>query len=167
MSIQGKQLPSERTLLGVIDTQARTTAQKAAREIAPIVSRETPHKSGATAAALRPRVSRTSTGAAITVAPPRARRHPGSKATVAQLIRWVTRGTGALREGAGPKGRIRSSRRPPRRLVLPGGARRWSVKGQKPNPFTGRIQAAGTLRVERAFAEGARAAARAAERLEH
>lgn len=164
MSITGDKLPAAATLLGVIDTQARKTVAAARDEIAPLVARETPRKSGATAAALRPRVSRTATGAALSVGASRGAMH--GKVRVAQVVRWVTRGTGVHRTSpGGSKRRIRSNRRPvPRRLILPGGRKVWSVAGQKANPFIGRIQTLGTLRVTRVFQHGAQEAARAVER---
>lgn len=165
MSVKADKMPAARTLLAAIDTTARQTVQKAGREVAPIVARETPHKSGQTAIALRPRVRRTPTGAALVVAPARGRRHANSKATIAQVVRWVQSGTGVKRVGGGAKARIRSNRRPPRRLILPGGKKVWTVAGQDPNPFMGRIQAAGTLRVARVYRDGAADAARAVERV--
>lgn len=164
MSVRGDRLPPERTLLGIIDRQARRAVGEAQQALAPIVTAQTPRKSGAVAGALRPRVSRTATGAAVTVAPPRGRLHGGSYATVADVMRWVQRGTGIRRQGPGGKRRIRSSRIPPRRLALPGGKKVWSVAGQRANPFMGRIQTLGTPRVQAALEQGARDAARAIER---
>lgn len=163
MSIKAKEMPPAATILGALDIGARKSIVTAQQAIAPIVSRETPRKTGQTAAALRPRLSRTATGAALTVGAPR--RKPHGRATIAQVLRWLTRGTGEYRNTAGPKKPIRSSRRPPRRMVLPGGAKRWSVKGQHPNPFMARIQALGTLRVQQAAEEGAKDTARDLERL--
>lgn len=163
MSIKANRPPAERTLLGAIDTQARRTVAQARAEIGPLVARETPRSSGRTAAALRPRVSKTPTGAALTIGAPKGKPHSGN-ATIADVVRWVNRGTGTLRAGPGPKRRIRSSRRPPRRLVLPGGKKVWSVRGQRANPFLGRIQTLGTPRVQRAFEHGATQAARAIEK---
>lgn len=156
-------MPSEATLLSVIDTGARKTMATARDAIAPIVSREVPKASGKTAAALRPRIARTSTGAALTVGAPRGKRHDGS-ATIADVVRWVQRGTGLYRTTPGPKRRIRSKRFPRRRLILPGGRKVWSVKGQHPNPFMQRIEQLGTPRVQKVCEEGARDAARAVER---
>jgi hypothetical protein len=151
-------------MLGVIDAQARLAVKGAQQDIAPIVAREVPRKSGKTAAALRPRVSRTATGAALIVAAPRAKVHDG-QATIADVVRWVNRGTGLYRDTPGPKKSIRSSRRPPRRMTLPGGMKRWTVKGQRPNEFMARIRALGTPRFEAACQTGAQDAARSAERV--
>lgn len=162
MSVTGKPLPSEKTLLGTVDVAARQTANHAKEALGPIVSRETPHKSGQTATALRPRIGKTATGVSISVAPPRGRRH--GNVSIAQVVRWVTRGTGVNRSVGGPGRRIRSNSRPPRPMILPGGKSYWTVAGQKPNPFMGRIEALGTLRVQSAFQRGATDAARAVEK---
>lgn len=158
-------MPTERLILSVIDASARRTAQAARMELAPVVSGQTPHgRTGATAAALAPRYSRTRTGHAVTVASPRGRRHPSGNATIAQVVRWVNTGTGVRRKGPGPKTRIRSSRRPPRPLRI-AGREVWTVAGQRPNPFMDRIQTIGTIRVQRAYNQGARDAALAVERV--
>lgn len=150
-------------MLGAIDTEARKTMAAAAADLAPIVAREAPRgRTGKVASAMRPRVSRTATGQSLVIAPPR-RPHSG-KATIAQVVRWVTRGTGLYRTGPGVKSRIRASN-PWQRLVLPGGKKVWSVRGQHPNAFVDRIRSIGTPRVERVLQEGAEDAARAVERI--
>lgn len=156
-------MPSERTLLSAIDVQARRTVDNAKQALAPIVAREVPRgRTSKVAAALRPKVSRTQTGAAVTISAPRGRVHSG-QATIAEVVRWITRGTGIYRQGGGARRRIRAKRLG-RRMILPGGRAVWSVKGQRPNPFLDRIEAVGTLRVQRIFEQGARDAARAVER---
>jgi hypothetical protein len=167
MTVSGDKMPSERTLLTTLDTEARRTVQKAQAEMAPIIARVVPRKSGKTAGALRPKVSRTATGAALTVSPPRGKAHSGhGPATIAQVVRWVNTGTGLYRNGAGVKARIRGRRRGIVRgdMVLPGGKKVRSVKGQRPNPFMARIRAAGEVRVARIYTQGARDAARAVGR---
>lgn len=157
MTVTGKKLPAERVLLAAIDAHARETVKAAKSEIAPIVSRETPRHSGRTAAALQPRMSRTATGAALSVGAPRGKRD--GKVTIAQVVRWVNRGTGLERTtgvDVSPRRRIRSNRMPPRRLVLPGGRKVWSVRGQKANPFMDRIRTTAGQRVEARFQQGAR-----------
>lgn len=160
--ISGDRIPAEQTLLGVIDAQARKTVADARGDIATIVTGEVPRRSGRTAAALRPRISRTATGSAITVRAPRGTIHSG-KATIAQVVRWVNRGTGVHRTGGG--------RAPvPIRATTPNGRLKvfgreyWSVQGQRPNPFMDRIKRTADPRVERAFTRAAVDAARAAER---
>lgn len=166
MSIKAEKIPPARTLLGVLDAQARETVGQARRVVKPIVTAQTPRHSGATAKALQPRVSRTKTGAALNVRAPRGRRHP-SGATIAQVVRWVNRGTGLFREGAGAKAPIQPkgarARRRGATLSVYGRPYR-SVKGQKPNKFMDRIERQGTPKVRRAFEQGARRAARAVER---
>lgn len=167
MSVKANKLPPARTLLGVLDAKARESVTDAKRAIAPIVNAETPRRRGETARALQPRVSRTKTGTALRVAAPRGKRHSGSGATINQIVRWATRGTGLRRQGPGPKAPIRPkgamARMRGKRLNVYGRYYR-SVKGQKPNPFIQRIQQRGTPIIERIFQRGAREAARAVER---
>jgi hypothetical protein len=157
-----KPLPPPNSLLGALDLGAQATMKAAQAEIAPIVSAETPHKTGEMAAALRPRLGRTSTGRSLTVGAPRGRKH--GRVTLAEVVKWVNDGTGLYRVGGGAKHRIRA-KNPLRRMTLPGGAKRWSVKGQHPNAFMARIEIAGTSRVEAVMEQGAVDAARAAERV--
>ena len=164
MSISGDKTVPVETMLGAIDTQAQQAIKTGRQAVEPLVVSEVPRKSRKTAAALRPRTSRTATGGAITIGAPRGKVHDG-QATIADVVRYVNHGTGLYRNTPGPKKLIRSSRRPPRRMVLPGGVRRWTVKGQHPNEFMARIRTLGTPRVETAFKEGSELAARAAERV--
>lgn len=159
MSVKGKPLPPARTLIEAVDRAAKQTARRAAQDaVAPAVAANTPRKSGQTVKALKPRVRQTKSGVAVSVGAPRGRKHTPGTATVAEVVRWVTRGTGVHRDGPGPKLPIRSKVEG-RRMVLPGGARRWSVKGQKPNPFVARIGHTAGPKVQRAFEQGARDAA--------
>jgi hypothetical protein len=157
-----KPLPPLVSYLGIFDDAARTAMVAAQKELRPIVAREAPHHSGTLARRLGPRLSKTRTGAALTVGAPRGARD--GKVTLAELVRWTTRGTGIYREGPGPHRRIRA-RNPLRRMTLPGGIKRWSVRGQHAKPYLQRIAAAGTPRVEQASREGAALAVRRAEAL--
>lgn len=167
MSIRAEHMPTEHTLLTVVDGAARGSVREAQAALAPVVTANTPRRTGATAEALRPRVSRTSTGHSLTVAPPRGRRHPRSStgATIAQVMRWVQRGTGLHRVGAGAKAPIRGKRygffRGPLNVY---GKQYQSVEGQDPNPFMERIRVAGGTRVEPLLERGAQVAARELER---
>jgi hypothetical protein len=157
-----RELPPPQTILTALDNEARATMKVAQGEVATVVSQETPRASGQTAAALSPRVTRTSTGAALLVGPPRGKRH--GNVTVAEVVRWVNRGTGIYREGPGPKHRIRA-KNPLRKMKVGRGVERYSVKGQRPDPFMARIQERGTPRVEAAAQRGAENAARVLERI--
>lgn len=152
MSVTGKPLPPAPTLLGAVDQTARETMNVLRDEVRPVVTRETPHRSGVTAAKLAPRIGKTSTGYSLTVGASRGAKH--GHVTVAEVVRWVTRGTGVHREGPGPKHRI-TAKNPLRRMTLPGGAKRWSVAGQQPNPFVDRILVSGTPKVLAAAEQGA------------
>lgn len=164
MSVQGGKLPQPETLLSAIDLEARATVKRAQEEIAPIVASETPKgRTGRVARAMRPRVSRTATGAALLIAPPKKEAHD-QWATIAQVVRWVTRGTGLEREGPGSKNWVHAKRwNYGERMTLPGGKKRWRVKGQKANPFVARIYSRADPIVKRTFTEGATTAARAVE----
>jgi hypothetical protein len=155
--------PRPETVLTVIDLGARGSMKTAQEALRTIVASETPRVSGEVAAALRPRLSKTATGTALTVGAPRGKKHGHGTATIADVMRWLNRGTGIYREGPGPKRKIRA-KNPLKRMTLPGGAKRRSVKGQEPNPFMHRIREQGTLRVQEAAQEGAAQVARDLER---
>lgn len=157
-----KPAPNPATILSTLDTQARETMKVAQADVASVVSQETPRHGGETAAALAPRITRTSTGVALRVGPPRGKRH--GNVTVAQVVRWVNRGTGIYREGPGPKHSIRA-KNPLRRMKVGRGVERFSVKGQHPDHFMDRIERRGTPRVQAAAERGAENAARALERV--
>lgn len=156
MSITGDKPPALATLLSAVDTAARETMRGLQADVAVVVVADVPTKSGATVAALRPRISRTATGAALTVRPTRGKQHGG--VTVAEVVRWVNRGTGVLRTGPGPKRPIRPKTRNAlqgKAMILPGGKRRWKVQGQAANPFMERIDLAGSALFEKAAIDGA------------
>lgn len=155
MTVKANPLPIGR-MLRALDEEAQATMRRARKDIAPIVAREVPRASGRTARALRPKTSRTKTGTALTV---RAGRTRHGKATVAQVVRWVNRGTGLFRTtGTGSDGTLTGVIRSPRgnAMVLPGGKRRRTVKGQRPNPFMVRINQTASPRVRRITDDGAR-----------
>lgn len=166
MAVTGEILPSEKTILTALEKEARDTVNRAKADVAPVVATQTPRHKGRLAAALAPRVTRTATGVALIVAPPRGRLHSGT-ATVAQVLRFVTKGTGLFREGGGAKAVIRGKRGP----SLDRGAMsiygRWvySVAGQRPNAFMDRIKTVGGLRVDFEYRAGAARAAKTLERV--
>lgn len=156
-------MPSAESLLTVMDRGAQRTMRDAKAAVDPIVSLETPRSSGDLADKLRGKVTRTQTGYGLTVGVPRGARDR-SGATLADVARWVQRGTGIHREGPGPKRRIRS-KRPLGRMTLPGGKKVRSVAGQRADPFMQRIHDKATPRVDQIVQEGALATARDTERL--
>lgn len=163
MTVTGKPLPPTLTFLSAVDEHARSTMKDAERDIAPLVAGLVPRgRTGKVAGALRPRTTRTARGAQISVGAPRGKAH-NNYATIAEVVRWVNRGTGIHRAGPGGKRRVRSSI-PGRKMILPGGAQRTTVAGQRPNPFMRRISDAVTPRFERAAADGARRLGRVIER---
>ena len=156
-----KPLPPN-SLLVAIDRGAKVTMQEAREAVAPIVSLETPRRSGRMAAALVPKVRKVGTGYSLTVGAPRGARH--GEVTVNQVVRWVNRGTGLYRVGPGSHKKIRS-----KRLLcdmhIPGYGWVRSVKGQHPDPFLSRIFSLSDPRVQEIALAGAQRAAREAERL--
>lgn len=164
MSVKADPFPTERAMLAALDNGARQAMEQAKRPAAAAVLSETPRgRTGATAAALAPRTQRTATGQTLVIAPPRGARHP-SGPTIAQVVRWVNRGTGTLREGPGSKAPIHSPRLFPygARMILPGGAKRLFVKGQAANPFMERIFASADPKVLAIVNAAAQAASDAA-----
>jgi hypothetical protein len=156
VSVKTTPLPSATKITKTIDDAARRSLQRAQRTMNAVVAAEAPG-SGPVERALQPRVSQTTTGHQLVIGPSRGARHP-SGATIAQVIRWNNRGTGVLRIGPGPKNVIHS----PRwffgdAMILPGGVRRLTVKGQRANPYMERIGRAGDLRVGQTVAQGAEA----------
>lgn len=155
--------PSERAVEAMLDDQAQAAARRAGRRMGPIVSREAPRgRTGKVARELRPRVSRSGSGHRLTVRAKRGVAH-GRYSSVAQVVKYLTSGTGVYREGPGPKSPIRPKRRydPRAALILPGGRRVRKVKGQRPNDFIARIERQGTPLVDDEFKRSAREALRA------
>ena len=130
------------TILTVLDTAAKDAATRAAALAQQELRDEAPQ--GPTRKLrenLVGRATKTATGYTVTVGVKRAAMHD-QNVTVAQVARWVQRGTGLRRRGPGPKAPIHAKHhRLGRRMVLPGGKRRWKVKGQHPNPFMQRAKA--------------------------
>jgi hypothetical protein len=138
MPLPGDGFPRPETILTVVDTEARGALQDLKRIADDAIQSEGPKRTHHLVDGFQERVTKTKTGHQLVIAPQRNKRHP-SGATIAEIVRWTTRGTGLYREGAGGKRRIRSSRHG-RRMVLPGGRKVWSVKGQRPNDFVTRAK---------------------------
>lgn len=161
MSVTGKDLPKEAVILATLDKASHQAIERARSDLAPIVTSQVPRgRTGSLEHALEPRAQKTPWGSALVVGPRRGAHH-ASGPTIAQVVRWVTRGTGLERQGPGAKAPLHS----PRwlygaEMILPGGKARLTVRGQKANPFLERIRSIGTPRVERALKQGAEDAAR-------
>jgi hypothetical protein len=157
-------MPDPPRILGVLDDSAKDALTAAKDIVVPLAKAEAPGRLGDVIAGS---VRKTETGYRATVQAAK-RRQPyreGKDATVAQVVRWVNRGTGIHRQGPGPKHPITGKRGVLRPMVLPGGRRVRSVKGQKPNPFIARAETRAMVPVERALRAGAELAARALRRL--
>lgn len=165
MSVTGKPLPAATVILAAVEKGAKRSIEKARNELAPVVASQVPRgRTGSTQAALQPRVQKTPWGSSLVVGPRRGAHH-ASGPTIAAVVRWVTRGTGLHREGPGAKFPIHAKRwLYGEKMILPGGAKRMTVKGQHANPFLDRIRRLGTPRVERALQAGAQETARRVER---
>jgi hypothetical protein len=155
-------VPQPAAVLRVLDAHAQRATRAAVDAAMPILREEAPGQLGA---AFTGSVRKTGGGWRATIAPPRRRRYRTGTATVAKVARYVNRGTGLYREGPGPKRKITGKLGVLRPMVLPGGRRYRSVRGQHPNPFIARAdqRAAGPAR--RALEDGARAAARELARM--
>lgn len=154
-------MPKPGQILAVLDRSAKAACTDAKAIVAPIIAAEAP---GGLERALTTRVAKTPTGYKTTVQTPRGKSYKGG-ATGAQVVRWVTRGTGIYRKGAGPKRPITGKRGAFGVMVLPGGKRVRSVKGQRPNAFLARAEDRARRPVERAMHDGAKQAADALRRL--
>lgn len=160
--LEGK-VPRPTRILGVVDEHARMALRDVTQQIVlPAAREEAP---GGLGQAITASVRRTPEGhRAVVQASPR-KAYKGSGATGAQVVRWVTRGTGIYRRGPGPKRRITSKRGVLGTMTLPGGTRVRTVRGQRPNPFVARAEDRTRARVERAVRESARKAAAELARL--
>jgi hypothetical protein len=156
-------VPKPARVLGVIDEHARMALREATQQVVlPAARDEAP---GGLGRAMTASVRRTPEGyRAVVQASPR-RAYKGSGATGAQVVRWVTRGTGVYRRGPGPKRPITSKRGVLGTMTLPGGLRVRSVRGQRPNPFVARAEDRTRARVNQVMHESARRAAAALGRL--
>lgn len=156
------QMPQPGEILAVLDAHAKAALNDAKDIVQPFVEQDAPGDLGKAMAAT---VRKTPTGYRATVQAPRSRRYKTGDATVADVARWVNRGTGIYRTGGGPKRPITGKRGVLRPMVLPGGRRVRSVKGQKPNPFIARAELRAMTPVQLAIEAGARRAAAALRRL--
>lgn len=155
-------IPAPATILGVLDAHARDAISDARNVTKPILEAEAP---GGLGRAMTATVRKTPTGHRMTMQAPRARRYPPGEATVAQVARWVNRGTGIHRKGPGPKRPITGRLGVLRPMTLPSGRRMRSVKGQKPNPFIARAETRAEPLARIAIEAGARRASAALRRL--
>lgn len=155
-------MPRPGQIIGVLDAHARIALNEAKAITMPLVKEEAPGDLGA---AMTGSVRRTTTGYRATVSAPRKKRYRNGKATVAQVARWVNKGTGIYRTGGGPKKPITGRHGKAGLMTLPGGKRVRSVRGQHPNPFIARAQTRALAPVTAALQAGARSAADALRRL--
>lgn len=134
----GTGLPSTRTVLGALDAELQAANREVRDRAVQALRAETPRgRTGGLAGAVQGREGRTATGRQVTVGFGRSVRHGAT--TAAAVARWVNRGTGVRRVGPGPKRPIRAKARGGS-LILPGGRRVRSVKGQAANPFLARAR---------------------------
>lgn len=156
-------VPKPREILLTLDAQAKVALREAATRVAlPLAREEAP---GGLGAALTSSVRATPSGYRATIQASPRKQYKGGRATGAKVVRWVTHGTGLYRVGPGPKRKITSRRGVLGTMVLPGGRRVRTVRGQKSNPFVARAEARARAPVERALRDGARHAAAALRRL--
>lgn len=153
-------MPRPGAILGVLDANAKAALDEAAKATLPIVRQEAP---GGLGGAMTASVRKTQTGYRAVIQAPRGKRYGDARA--AQVVRWVTRGTGVRRVGPGPKRPITSKRGVLGTMVLPGGRRVRTVKGQHPNPFVARAENRAQGPVERIMRQGAERAADDLKRL--
>lgn len=156
-------MPDPNRILHVLDDHAKDAVTAAKDIVVPLAKAEAPGRLGDV---ITGSVRKTPTGHRAVVQPAkRGQRYRNSDATVAQVVRWVNRGTGIYRQGPGPKRPITGKRGVLRPMTLPGGRRVRSIKGQKPNPFIARAETRALAPVERALRAGAERAAQALRRL--
>ena len=160
--VTGRGLPAPARILDVLDDHAKQAAKEATDVTRTQLRAQAPGKLGA---AITGSVRKTPTGYRAQVAPPRRKRYPPGEATVAQVVRWVNRGTGIYRDGPGRKRKITSKKGVLRPMILPGGRRVRSIKGQKPNPFLARVEQRAAPLVRTAFEATGRKAADQLRRL--
>lgn len=159
--LQGS-MPRPGQIIGVLDTHAKLALTEAKAVVLPLARAEAPGDLGD---AMQGAVRKTPTGYRATVAPPRRKRYKTGEATVAEVARWVNRGTGIHRRGPGPKRPITGRMGVLRPMTLPGGRKVRSVKGQKPNPFIARAEQRAAVPVARVLHAGAQHAATTLRRL--
>jgi hypothetical protein len=163
VTIHGK-VPAPRTILATLDEHAKIALRDTAtRVVLPIAREEAP---GGLGAALTSTVRRTETGYRATIQASPRKAYKGGRATGAQVVRYVTRGTGLYREGPGPKKKITSRRGVLGTMILPGGRRVRTVRGQHSNPFVARAEERARQPVRHSLEQGARAAGEHLRRLQ-
>lgn len=149
---------SPRIALEALEARGREALREATtHEVLPAARDEAPGQLGE---ALTVSVRKTSEGVRATVQASPRKVYRGGPATGAKVVRWVTRGTGVYRAGPGPKRPITSKRGVLGTMVLPGGQRVRSVRGQHPNPFLARADERTRDAVTRTLREGVARAAR-------
>lgn len=158
VSVKGR-LPEPKTVLGVLDQQGQQAMRQAVKALAEETHEQTPRSDRGgqhLADQFSTRVTKTKTGwqGRGTFAG-----RPHRNTTAAKVARYVTRGTGIYREGPGPKRKIRAKHKT-HRMNLGTNVRRWTVKGQRPNPFLRRARERADERARRALRQGALDAAR-------
>lgn len=161
-SVKGT-LPEPKTVLAALD-QAAQAAAKEAKDIARAEwNAQAPHGRTDLVAHPNASVTKTKTGWAVNVSPPLRKQHGPDPVSIRKVVHWVTVGTGVFRTTPGPKGPIHARKRAgvlPKRMTLPGGAKRWTVQGQHPNPFVQRTRDLARARVTSTLSAGAAAAAK-------
>lgn len=150
-------MPDPRRVHATLDAALRDAARDTAATVLPVVRDAAP---GGLGVALTTNVRRTAEGYRATVGPSDRKRYRGG-ATGAQVVRWVTRGTGLYRVGPGRKRKITSKRGVLGTMTLPGGRRVRTVRGQHPNPFVARAEHRARDAAKRAMQKGAERAATA------
>ena len=159
--VTGK-MPTPRAVRGALDQAARSAVRDAGRAALPIVRDEAP---GGLGSAMQATVRETPRGHSVRIAAAPRKKYGGGQATGAQVVRWVSRGTGVYRKGPGRKRPITGKRGVLGTMTLPGGVRVRSVKGQRPNPFVERAKTRADAAVKVAVRVGAQKAANRLRRL--
>lgn len=159
MSVVGDPLPGVDTLLGVIDTEARATANRVRTTAVPVVRAALPSRSGRARRGTTGRVNRTATGYSIEVAGSSRVRYP-SGVTAKQVIGWLHTGTGVF----GPLGRPIKPRHAAA-FRLPSGWVSGTIDGFPGHDYFGAAERALDGGVIATLEAGADRAARAVERV--
>lgn len=153
-----RHLPPPGLLLGALDRAAKDAATKAKDTAAPILQAAAPRgRTGRLSGGLGGRMRKTPTGYEIVIGVKSRGAAHDRYATVAQVNRFVNRGTGERRKGPGPKNRITARGEG---MLIGNGTPRKSVRGQAPNPFFERTRrpaaSAVSQAIEISFRENAR-----------
>lgn len=153
---QPPRLPDEQTILTVLDDAARSALVDVGELVDQAIHAEGPRRTDALVDGFITTPTKTPEGHRLRVRPSPRKRH--GKATVAQVARWVNRGTGTLRVGPGPKKRI-VSRQPGLAMQVGSGVARRSVAGQAANPFVERADDRTSIAAQVRIEQGADLAA--------